>query len=781
MLIDGDKLIRQQFRIREKAEITFEDGRQTTLAPVSRLPETDDESRRVSLAGNWQASRWPFSSGVEPLVAPDCDDGKWETLAQPGKVFYGDPEEDGSHTPDWNRVTLAHIDPEDGAVLRKRVSIPATWQGKRIHLRFNAVYPAGRFWLNGKYLGEHLSGLSPVEWDVTDLVKPGEDAVVAVRLLRRHAHVQLDMPRHALEFAGLAQEAFFHATEPVCIADYHLVNEVELKSLLGTLQGKVLIRNTTAAKKHIVLNLTLRNPRSGLIATVTKEADVGGGSDMSLPVTLKLKNAELWNDEFPNLYDVFLDLTVNGQERSRLAYRTGFRKFELKNQRPFLNGNPVKFRGVNHLTYHPEYGLHTPEAWLRQCLTLMKHANVNCIRTHFTGPKALANLCDELGIYLMQELPVDWGTHFIHDPEWVGPALHRLESLVRRDRHHPSVMVWSVGNENMPESAAVAEDGWNHLRIFDKLVKTLDPTRPTMFPPPGPANKIKGIFEVRHGDIADIHYSFKQIEEIRKTGKITNPNSWEADMKTLTRAEALKRGWSGVWFSSEYGIFNHQPDLLNAPYLLIINDLPEDPLCGKNSQQGFIDRMRREWGLMRDDPSCLGGAYFPWLCSGTGDNPWGWVRWGEDADWGVVTADLLPKPAFWALRVLFSPVQFSRRVIWKKGEKNIKVDLRNLYNQIDLKDCTLRVMMGKGGNYMGQMRMWKDIPVACAPGKKKTITIPLWNQPTREALESGAPIVCRCTVLDPTGFRPLTHDIIVVPEKRAKVDDIMPIGPDAIL
>ena len=122
-----------------------------------------------------------------------------------------------------------------------------------------------------------------------------------------------------------------------------------------------------------------------------------------------------------------------------------------------------------------------------------------------------------------------------------------------------------------------------------------------------------------------------------------------------------------MWFSSEYGIANLMPDLLHAPYGDIINDVPEDPDSGRSTLEVFTDRLRREWGFMRGDPTCLGGAYFPWLCGAAGDNPWGWTVWAEDNDWGVVTADLLPKPFFWALRVLFSPVWFPERLTWCRG------------------------------------------------------------------------------------------------------------------
>jgi hypothetical protein len=282
---------------------------------------------------------------------------------------------------------------------------------------------------------------------------------------------------------------------------------------------------------------------------------------------------------------------------------------------------------------------------------------------------------------------------------------------------------------------------------------------------------------VRVGDIGDTHYSFNLVKEFLKTGAVTNPRSWEATMETTTREEALARGWSGVWFSSEYGLQNMMPDLLNAPYCSIIDDEPEDMLSGRNSLQVFIDRLRREWGFMRHEPSCLGGAYFPWICAAAGNNPWGWVVWAEDNDWGVVTADLLPKPFFWAMRVLFSPVWFPSRIVVPPDATSVKFELENQYNAIDLKDCTLRVMLHRGDFTGG--RRWRDIPVRCRPGDKAVVEIP-FEPPTRDAMQKGMPTVCRCNLLDPTGFRPITADILLIPESRAaEAERKLHVGPDA--
>ncbi|MEX2606742.1 MAG: glycoside hydrolase family 2 TIM barrel-domain containing protein [Kiritimatiellia bacterium] len=740
---------------------------------------------RKNLSGSWFVEKGRFALEDERKCAQKTEKA-WpqEQVSQPGKVFYADPLVDGHETPGWNRVTLAHIDPEDGAMLYRREQLPSHWAGMRIFLCFDAVYPAARFYLNGICLGEHLSGLTPVEFDVTGHVQPGSEALLAVRLLRRHPFVQLDMPRHAMEFSGLAQQAFLEARPLLRIEGHHLSAILTEDHAEGRLEGSVSLVNDTGAAVSPQLECCLCDASGLRVGQVRTSIELEPHSRASADMQLRVVNPALWSDEYPNLYSVELTLHGGDARPHELFWRTGFRRLTLSPEGAFLNGAPVKFRGVNHLTFHPDHGMYTPRDWLRANLALMKKANVNAIRTHFTGPPDLSDLCDEMGFYLLQEVPIDWGTDYIHDPAWMPPARERVEALVKRDRHHCSLMVWSVGNENMAKTPERAGAGRRHLRELDELVKSLDPTRPTMFPPPGPANAIDGILELRVGDIADTHYSFRHIKRFLREGAVENPDSWEANMRRTDREEALTRGWSGTWFSSEYGIYNAMPDLIYNPLGSVINDVPEDALSGKCTLQAFEERLRREWGFMRHEPGCLGGAYFPWLCGGAGagseGNPWGWVRWGEDADWGVVTADLMPKPIFWALRVLFSPVWLPDRMEWQ-GEDALCFTVWNQYNAIDLSDCTLRVQQNPGGLYAGMMRHFTDVPMTGRPGEKAEVTLPL-EPAVLKGLRAGNWAVVRCTVLDPKGFRPVMADILVVPPQgNATQNDLMNIGPDAVM
>ena len=141
MLINGEKLIAQQLAVTEVTEVTFPDGRQTVLHPVRYVPVLDDPVERLSLDGEWRVTRWPFAEEAE-LASPQTGDDAWDTVVQPGKVFTQNVEKCTADTPGWDRVGLTHIDPDDGALLRRAVTIPASWTGQRIYLTFDSIYPA---------------------------------------------------------------------------------------------------------------------------------------------------------------------------------------------------------------------------------------------------------------------------------------------------------------------------------------------------------------------------------------------------------------------------------------------------------------------------------------------------------------------------------------------------------------------------------------------------------------------------------------------------------------
>jgi beta-galactosidase/beta-glucuronidase len=272
MIVDGKKIMDLQLTAAKATAMRFSNGQSTPITPVKQTPCPDGCA--LSLDGAWQVVRWPFAKPEATLASAQCTDTNWETVLQPGKVLYAEPEADGQpQASNWNRITMEHLHDEDGAVIRRRVRVPAEWRGKRIILRFDAIYPAGRIYLNGELLGEHLSGLTPVEFDVTRKVAPGTEALVAVRLLRKHKFLKMDMVRHSLEFAGLAQSACLFTVEPVMVDDHHLITTLGKKFDKGTVEGTVVIRSHAGAAKA-ALTVELLDDQGTVVAKSQKAVAV---------------------------------------------------------------------------------------------------------------------------------------------------------------------------------------------------------------------------------------------------------------------------------------------------------------------------------------------------------------------------------------------------------------------------------------------------------------------------------------------------------------------------
>lgn len=290
-MINGKEVIQKQLEISETTEFAS-GGYKLNLTPAKLTPVPDIS--KILLDGEWSVKYYPFDEKKD-IIGNDTDG--WGKIIQPGKVFYADPEAEKDDIPDWNRVSLSHIDEKDGAVLTRKISIPADWKDKIIFLRFDAIYPAGIIYVNGLKIGEHFSGLTPFETKL-DEVKAGDEITVVIRLLRKHKFVRMDMPRHALEFAGMSQSAYLFAVPKSFIKDYHLITEIDHSLSKGRIFGTVTIENPGEGKLSVSL-LDHGEMVTGYECDVKKEKN-------TYTIDLRVNKPKLWNDEYPNLYDVLI-------------------------------------------------------------------------------------------------------------------------------------------------------------------------------------------------------------------------------------------------------------------------------------------------------------------------------------------------------------------------------------------------------------------------------------------------------------------------------------------
>jgi len=730
--------------------------------PANFIPENSDEER-IDLFGPWKVLKWPFAGQEEDFIRnPGSADG-WEEVDMPGPVHLRDP--DTPAPKDYHNVKFSHVDAEDGALLYRKLNVPSglRMEGKIARLRLDGVFPRGAVYLNGRLLGVVETGLTPVEFDVTSFVVPGEALDVVIRLWRKGPYSRLDMPRWTLDYSGIHRAAYIKLIPRIHVDDLKIEQTLSDDMRDGVLKVRARVRNSSDIEADVSLDGELAGAEGNMSGSVV----VGAGAREWIELSATVPDVNAWSPEKPHLYDLTMRLRrpEHGSILQTFEHRIGFRRFEIRDQRPLLNGRPAKVRGINFLSFVPGRGMAISREEIRRELELMRKANINGVRTHLSGSAELASLCDELGMFLIQEMPIDWAPDYVRDPEKLGGILLRLQGAVSRDRNHPSVLLWAVGNENFVHEEKNREIYVRHSHLLDRYIKTLDPTRYTMFPPPGPSAGLRGLLSVDLGDIADIHYSFKTIRRFNETDTLEFCTSWEAKkaMQSRTREELLQGQWTGVWFSSEYHLFNGHPDLHEAGYLSYIDD-GESWRDAENldMMDSFRLRLNREWGYMESDPTCLGGAYFNWKDAAVGEQ-WGWTQFGESSTYGIVTPWLTPKPTWWVIRTAFAPIKTPDDVTIDEPGKTVSFEVENQMSFTNLRECKVyaRACEGAGNSPGRDVKQWHILHPDIQPNSRGMITVPLDRE--EKNFNNGTPVIIRLTFVDPRGFRIVTTDTKVRP------------------
>ena len=416
-----------------------------------------------SLNGEWKF-RWcgEPSQRVADFVQTAFDDSDWGVIDVPSCVEmrgYGVPHytnvlypfkkepprilDFASGKPDYNPVSS----------YRRRFSVPASWQGRRVFVRFDGADSCAAVWLNGAFVGYSEDSKLPAEFEITDLVRPQAENLLAVEV-RRWCDGSYLEDQDFFRFSGLFRDVTLFAVPRDGLRDFAVVTEPDADFANWTLQLKA-----------------ERYGGGGVAAELFDAAGVslGGFSDR-----LTVKSPRQWSAEDPYLYT----LKIKAGDDMRTC-RVGFRKIETRGNVLYLNGKPVKFKGVNRHEHSPENGRTVSESEMLADILLMKRSNVNCVRTcHYPDVPRWYELCDEYGIYVMAEANVEsHGMGYKKDAlgrhkEWEAAIVERNVRNIVNYRNHPSVLIWSLGNEAGPGEAF--EEAYAR-------VKAADPTRPVHY------------------------------------------------------------------------------------------------------------------------------------------------------------------------------------------------------------------------------------------------------------------------------------------------------------
>ena len=619
--------------------------------------------------------------GDPPLLSLD---GAWKFQPAPTREFWTLDEKSAAAWPairvpgDWTMQGFA-VEPGTAAGYLKTVTIPGSWAGRRVLLRFDGVQSVADVWVNGRPAGSHEGGFNAFELDVTALVRPGAPATIAVAVRNESTADELASGTQyaAYQFGGISRKAYLMAVPELHISRMRIRTDLDIAYRDARLSVEVGLRNAGRARaRGVGVEFALLDPdgrpvRMGPASVAAGELGPGAAADRTFEADVRAP--QLWDAEHPRLHTLVVTLRSGGRTVETVARRFGFREIEAVWTGLFVNGSPVKIRGVNRHETHPLLGRSLTPELERRDVELFRAANVNSIRTsHYPPAEEFLDACDELGMFVECEAPLVWIGHAANakwktedpdDPK-LYPFLERaVGEMIAFHERHPSIVFWSLANES------AWGPNWVKAKAF---ADALDPTRPKTF-----HDQAYGEFNNRGSasmPVANYHYPGPRGPEL---------------------AETFPRPLL-------YGEYCH----LNC-YNRV--ELTADP--GLRDEWG--NGLKRMWERMFASDTVIGGA----IWSGLDDVfqlPTGKaVGYGE---WGPLDGWRREKPEYWHLKEAYSPIRVGPEVVSSPAPREpIRLLVENRHDFTDLSEMRIEWRLGEA---RGSARM--DL----APRRKGVLSIP---------------------------------------------------------
>mgnify|MGYP005855020135 CR=1 FL=1 len=427
----------------------------------------------MSLNGNWKFN-WVEHADARPegFWKTDFNDKGWVDFPVPG-VW----ELNGYDVPVYAGVDFGwkgyegrtfkkppHVPTENNHVgsYRREVVIPSDWKGKDIIAHFGAVSSNMYLWVNGKFVGYSEDSKMEAEFDLTPYLKPGQKNLIAFQVFRWCDGSYLE-DQDFFRYSGVSRDCYLYVRHAKRIEDLRVTPDLDDRYQDGTLE----VRMDVKGKARITLELL--DARGETVCM--KEVRETGTPSVVMPV----KNPHKWTAETPYLYTLRATLKDGNAIREVIPVKVGFRKIEIKDSQLLVNGQPVLIKGVNRHEMDPDGGSYVTRERMLQDIQLMKKFNVNAVRTcHYPDDPYWYELCDRYGLYIVAEANLEsHGMGFkekslAKDPAYKKAHLERNQRNVQCNFNHPSIILWSMGNE--------CGDGSNFEACYD-WIKQEDPSR----------------------------------------------------------------------------------------------------------------------------------------------------------------------------------------------------------------------------------------------------------------------------------------------------------------
>ena len=470
--------------------------------------------RTLLLNGEWKF-RWTKTpeERITDFYRTDYDVSNWKTLAVPANWEvngYGTPIYVSAGYPfkidppyvtkepkkDWT----TYVERNPTGQYRRTFTLPAAWQSGQTFLRFEGVMSAFYVWINGQRVGYSQGSMEPSEFNVTSFLKSGENQI-AVEVYKYSDGSYLE-DQDFWRFGGIHRDVLLYHTPDVRLRDVAVRTTQNMDGWTLAINPQFSVYNGETGEGYRLVATLMDGTRPVGSDSSTKDRSVASQSVATDEVLdlqhkaarmnewfpqrgyrkfnrmeMKVNNPKLWSAEFPNLYTLRLELQdAAGRNIEQTSLRVGFRQINIRGGQLLINGNAIKIRGVNRHEHDPYTARVMTEERMLQDLQLMKEANINAVRlAHYPNCPRWYELCDSMGMYVMDE--ADCETHGLRGtlastPDWADAFLDRAIRMAERDKNHPSVIFWSLGNESGYGPNHAAMSAWLH---------EFDPTRPVHY------------------------------------------------------------------------------------------------------------------------------------------------------------------------------------------------------------------------------------------------------------------------------------------------------------
>lgn len=633
-----------------------------------------NSSEVMSLNGTWKFRYAPDAAKRDTaFVKNDFSTVSWDDIAVPScwemkgydKPVYVNVDYIFEDNPPFIRLRNQYkgmVDPNPVGSYRRDFDLPADWDGKRVFLHFDGIYSGAYVWVNGKYIGYTQGANNDAEFDVTAALRAGKNNV-SVQVIRWTDGSYLE-GQDIFHMSGIHRDVYLVATPRTFVRDHYLSSVLDAGANYrsGRLDVHLDIDNRDKGATTKQVAVTLLDPDGKQVAQQTHTVSFAKGeTSKKLDIGLDgLSDLRLWTAETPTLYSVII-AQKDAAGREEMAFNTqyGFRDINIKDGVVLINGKRVFFKGVNTQDTHPETGRTIDVPTMLRDITLMKQANVNTVRTsHYPRQAKMNAMFDYYGLYVMDEADLEchknWNDHgakagyntevISGQESWRPAMIDRTVRMVQRDRNHPSVIFWSLGNESGAGDNFVATH---------KAVRELD-ARP-------------------------IHY-----EGATHAGR---------HMAGIT--DLFSKMYPDVGFVQRYA--NENP--ASQPFFMCEYD---------HAMGNSVGYLREYWDILEKSKYGIGGCIWDWVDQGiynpellkqgvkqlTTGYDYPGPHQGNFVNNGVITSEREWTPKLDIVKKVYQYVTFSL----DKSELPYKLTVKNNYGFVDLSDFTLDYAVLRNGD-----------------------------------------------------------------------------------